>query len=322
MRACPHCDGARQAVETGERRHAMIDWTEIEDGDSWELFARDFLVAKGYVIEVGPSRGADGGKDILISEQLKGLASSQKFTWLVSCKHYATSRSSVGPKDESDILDRVKQHNADGFFGFYSTMASSGLMNRLDALKNSGDISDFSVFDHRIIEGHFAREGMSKTAMQHFPKGYSALRPIQTIFAEYEPVKCEICDKDVLLESFTKTYSANVAYAQRTDANHSAPIESVHVTCKGDCDRALQNRLQAQGFMTTWEDIGDLLNPLFFLKNMISYMNQLHAGERKYSDDAHQKIKRLYIRLAQRTLRELSDEDKKRVVELSAIERL
>ena len=175
----------------------MIDWTEIADGDAWELFARDFLVAKGYVIEVGPSRGADGGKDLLVSEQLKGIASSRKFTWLVSCKHQATSRSSVSPKNESDVLDRVKQHKADGFIGFYSTIASTGLVNRLDALKNSGDISDYLVYDNQIIEGHFVRQGMSKVAMQHFPVGYAALRPIQTILSEYEPLKCEVCDKDV-----------------------------------------------------------------------------------------------------------------------------
>ena len=96
----------------------MIDWTEITDGDAWELFARDFLVAIGYVVEVGPARGADGGRDLLVSEQLKGIASSRKFTWLVSCKHYATSGSSVGPNDESDILDRIKQHKADGFSAF------------------------------------------------------------------------------------------------------------------------------------------------------------------------------------------------------------
>lgn len=302
----------------------MIDWTEIADGDAWELFARDFLVAKGYVIEVGPSRGADGGKDLLVSEQLKGVASSRKFTWLVSCKHNATSNSSVGPSQESDILDRLKQHKADGFLGFYSTVSSTGLMTRLDTLKTSGDIDDYLIFDHRIIEGHFAREGMSKIAMQHFPKGYAALRPIQTIFAKYEPLRCEICDKDVLFESFTEPYSAIIVHAKALDdkVKHPAPIESVHVCCKGACDTTLQTWLFARKFTTAWEDIGDLLNPLFFLKNMISYMNALHIGESKFTPDAHEKLKQVYIRLAQRTLRELSAEDKKRVVDLSAIEGL
>jgi hypothetical protein len=35
----------------------MIDWREIADSDTWELFARDFLAELGFVIEVGPGRG-------------------------------------------------------------------------------------------------------------------------------------------------------------------------------------------------------------------------------------------------------------------------
>ena len=300
----------------------MIDWTEITDGDAWELFARDFLVAIGYVVEIGPSRGADGGRDLLVSEQLRGVANSRKFTWLVSCKHYATSGSSVGPNDEKDILDRVKQHKSDGFFGFYSTLASTGLLNRLEALKASGDIADYLVFDHRIVEGYFARDGMSKVAMQHFPKGYSTLRPIQTIFSDYEPLNCEVCDRDVLLASFTKRYSAIIVHAQKMGEQYPAPIESVYVCCKGDCDDRLQTRLATQGYTTAWEDIGDLLNPLFFIKNMMTYMNQLYAGDCKYSKEAHDAIKHIFLCLAQRTLRELSLEDKKRVSDLAMIEGL
>ena len=300
----------------------MIDWTEVTDGDAWELFARDFLVAIGYVIEVGPSRGADGGRDLIVCEQLKGVASSQKFSWLVSCKHYATRGRSVGRKDEMDILDRVKQHKADGFFGFYSTVASTGLLDRLKELKSSGGITDYLVYDHRIVEGYFARDGMSKIAMQHFPKGYSALRPIQTIFAEYLPLNCEICGKDVLLTSFTKQYSAIVVHAQKMGQPYPPPIESVHVCCKGDCDRTITIRLRNQGYMTAWEDIGDLLNPLGFLKNMITYMNQLYSGKWKYSEKAHDTMKEVYMRIAQRTLRELSREDRKRVIALSRIEGL
>lgn len=64
----------------------MLDFTEIADSDTWELFARDFLSALGFVIDVEPGRGADGGKDMLVSEQLKGKLHSTKFVWLVSCK--------------------------------------------------------------------------------------------------------------------------------------------------------------------------------------------------------------------------------------------
>ena len=55
---------------------------------------------------------------------------------------------------------------------------------------------------------------------------------------------------------------------------------------------------------------------------MITYMNQLHAGDYKYSKEAHDAIKQIYMRLAQRTLRELSGEDKKRIIDLTMIEGL
>ena len=242
--------------------------------------------------------------------------------WLVSCKHYATSGSSVGPKDESDILDRVKQHNADGFFWFYSTMASTGLLRRLEALKFPSDIADYLIYDHKIIEGYFARYGLSKVAMQHFPRCYATLRPIQIIFSDYEPLRCELCDRDVLLASFPDPYSANILFAHKMKEQYPAPIESVHVCCKGNCDDKLQGRLRTNGYMTRWEDIGDLVNPLYFLKNLLTYMNQLYSGERKYSEEAHDAVKRIYLCLAQRTLRELSREDKKRVSDLIKFEGL
>ena len=106
----------------------MIDWTEIPNGDSWELFARDFLAELGFVIDIGPGRGADAGRDLVVSEQLRGRLRTKKFTWLVSCKNFAVSDKSVGPDQENNITDRLKQHDADGFIGFYSTVPSSGLV--------------------------------------------------------------------------------------------------------------------------------------------------------------------------------------------------
>ena len=163
---------------------------------------------------------------------------------------------------------------------------------------------------------------MSKVAMQHFPNGYATLRPIQTIFSEYEPLNCEVCDRDVLLASFAHQYSAIVVHGQKMDGQYPPAVESVHVCCKGDCDDRLRERLATQGCITAWEDIGDLLNPLFFVKNMMTYMNQLYSGNCKYSEEAHNANKRIFLCLSQRTLRELSLEDKKRVSELTMFEGL
>ena len=51
----------------------MIDFKEIPaDGEVWEMFARDFLAETGFQIETPPDRGADGGKDLLVTERLVG----------------------------------------------------------------------------------------------------------------------------------------------------------------------------------------------------------------------------------------------------------
>ena len=123
----------------------MIDWTEIADGDTWELFARDFLSETGFVIDIPPGRGPDGGRDIVVSEQLQGTLFNTKFTWLVSCKHYATAGTAVGIQ-ETDITDRCKRNGARGFMGFYSTMASAGLVDRLNTLKENGDLDATEIF--------------------------------------------------------------------------------------------------------------------------------------------------------------------------------
>ena len=107
-----------------------IDFREIPEAhvasgnqDSFELFARDFLTEiLNFKILSEPSRGADGGKDILAEEIQFGTLSTNHTIWLISCKHKAHSGKSVTPDDEANISDRIEQFEADGFIGFYSPM--------------------------------------------------------------------------------------------------------------------------------------------------------------------------------------------------------
>lgn len=49
----------------------MIDFKEIEqDGELWELFARDFLQQICYYVETTVDRGPDGKKDLIVSEPI------------------------------------------------------------------------------------------------------------------------------------------------------------------------------------------------------------------------------------------------------------
>lgn len=159
---------------------ALIDFKEIPsassgDGtqDTFELFARDFFWNLGYEIDENPSRGADGGKDLILVEPLSGIFSKAKKRWLVSCKHFAFSGDSVSNKHEIDILGRVKVHKCDGFIAFYSTLPASGLANTINKIKD--DIS-VQVFDGAKIEHYLVTEQRLRFVLQrYFPKSHKSI---------------------------------------------------------------------------------------------------------------------------------------------------
>lgn len=292
---------------TDTKKSELIDWTEIPDGETWELFANDYLAALGFVIDIGPSRGPDAGKDLLVSEQRTGICSSQKFTWLVSNKHYATSNKAIGTGIEKDILDRVQQHNADGFMGFYSTPPSSALITRLEALKSNHSIRDYTIVQPRIIENSFVSGNLSKLVYRYFHNSYNELRPIQAYMDEYKALNCKNCGRDLLVWSVSEPFKALIAHVY--DKSEYDVVEDIYLACKGDCDRRIESRLQSAGKMTSWWDISDLVNPVNFLKDILFRLDELQNSERKYSDEAFKKLKVFYIALSQRTLREVTDQD-------------
>lgn len=301
----------------------MIDFTEIPDGDSWEAFCRSYLINLGLVVDIPPGRGPDGGRDLLVREQLKGNLASRQFTWLVSCKHFATSKRAVGADDEINIVDRLQQHNADGFIGFYSTLASAALITRLKELRDQRRIEVFEIFDASRIEGGFHDVGLSGVLLQHLPNSHTELRPIHPLLGHYAPLNCEICDKDLLKASVTKKTLGNIIFAVRMSDDDSAhPVESVHFSCKGECDNRLEARLFSQGLVTKWDDISDYCNPLIFLRRITGYTNQMRRQPESYSEAAHDRMIDFYVTVSQRTLRQTSDEDREDLQRAVEVERM
>src|SRR4029077_12579754 len=134
----------------------ILDFEEIPlahvfDGysDAFELFAREVLALIGYEIVESPSRGPDGGKDLIVSESRKGVGGKTEIKWLVSCKHTAATKKAIGVSNEPSILERVKSNNCHGFMGFYSTLPSSALASRLHNLNKEIEIQ---WFDREKIE--------------------------------------------------------------------------------------------------------------------------------------------------------------------------
>ncbi len=293
----------------------MIDYTEIAyDTDGWEQFARDFLVTRGFFVESTVDRGPDQGKDLLVTENLKGTLSSYQFRWLVSCKHFATSGKAVSEDHEPNILERLKHFRADGFIGFYSTLASSGLNTRLKALRDNKDIKDYSVFDGRLIENLLITTGYSPLMLRYFPNSYKIVRPLHLVLDEYQPLECKVCGKDLLMELYANQHVGNLVHAMV-----GATFHSVYVVCKGQCDRKAEQAQLALKRQTGWADLDDLIMPVEFLRYMFATMNRIRSGQDHYTDEAFAQEKHILISLAQRVLRHTTDEERQRFLELAKL---
>ena len=167
----------------------IINFKEIspshqgDERDDFELFCRDFFSELNYEIDDNPSRGPDGGKDLIVVERRQTELGPKDNRWLISCKHKAQSGKTIGPKDEEDIPGRVLQHHCDGFIGFYSTIATSGLADRILAYS---DRFETLIFDHRKIERYIVGDyRMEELFARYFPRSYRGWREH---FTSYEPV--------------------------------------------------------------------------------------------------------------------------------------
>lgn len=299
------------------KRVLMIDYTEISNGDDWELFCRDYLVAQGLVVDVPPGPGPDGGRDLLVKEQLKGRLATRPFTWLVSCKHFAAGGGSVGTNHEMNITDRLAHHKANGFIGFYSTTASAALVTRLKELRDNGTIESFEIYDGARIEKGFHDVGLSGVLLQHLPASHTSLRPIHPLLGEYMPLECEVCGRDLLKQSVRNGKLGVISFATKNDVVHS-----VHFVCKGLCDQKLSTRLHRLGFVDGWDDIDDYCNPLIFFRRFTGYMAELRKNPSAYSDEAHAKMVDLYLAVSQRTLRQTNGEDREEYFRAREVEEI
>jgi hypothetical protein len=296
----------------------MIDFKEIgEDGEKWELLARDFFAQLGFIIESPPDRGPDAGKDLLISESIEGKLNHYPFKWLVSCKNNIISGKSVNEKqDENNILERCKVFRADGFIGFYSTLSSSGLNTRLRQLKDNQEIKDYKIFDYKLIENYIIEYGFSQIFLRYFPKSYKNVRPIHKIFDQLIELRCDYCGKDILQDLYKDNYNAIAGTAYSCEGDKQI-FHDVYFACKHDCDNHMEYKMKKHGWSTLWEDITDIAKPNFYLRYILATINQLSDPEHyEYKQTALKKERMLLMALAQKVFHEVTDEERERFNEL------
>ena len=265
--------------------------------DQFELFAREFLEFIGFKVIVGPDRGPDGGRDLVVQEARTGVAGETLVKWLVSCKHKAHSGASVTPEDEPDIHDRARTHDCRGFLGFYSTIPSSGLARKLNVSTLPFEVQ---VYDPEKIERHCLTSSSGLTlAKRFFPKSlvrWQKDHPAPAkIFREEPALFCWYCKKSLLLP---KPHGIVVVWTSlpREGQPRREHTEHVYWCCKGRCDKALQAQYRRKDLIDGWEDILDLLIPIAYIRWGMTTFNEFHRGM-TYSTDALANSKKLLLNL-------------------------
>jgi len=286
--------------------------------DQFEFFAREFLELIGFKTIVGPDRGPDGGRDLIVEEVRVGVVGETQLKWLVSCKHKAHSGASVTPEDERDIHDRVRTHKCDGFLGFYSTIQSAGLVTKLNATELPFEVR---VYDPEKIEKILLTPTGLDLAKRFFPKSitkwHSEHPSPSKLFRDEPSLLCLKCSKNLLSP---EPHGIVVVWHTIGDAKRHRKMHTEHVywCCKGSCDKLLVNNFRSPGLVDGWEDIKDLIAPVAYIRWVMSMLNQIQGGV-TYSPEAFKQSKELLLGLSPLVFRNVTEREKKRIEELSVI---
>lgn len=289
--------------------------------DAFELFARDVLESMGYEIEIEPGRGADGGKDLILKETRKGIAGNTTVRWLVSCKHKAHSGASVSRADEPEVSDSVRAHSCDGFIGFYSTLPSSSLIEKV---KEIPDI-EYQFFDYSKIEkALLSNPNCLDIAKRYFPESFNAWSVenpgVAQIFSDDAPFKCLRCGS-VLDRDHRGIVACWQKYEDRGERKVKL-IKDYYTCCGGECDRILQMEYLAEGYVSAWSELRDYFNPTLFLKAVMGFYNELSDKDVEYTQEAFENHKEVIITAFPYVARNLTKYEAERVNNLGMVPQL
>lgn len=255
----------------------VIDFKEIPEAhlggghqDTFEQFTAEFLQLMGFTITDWPSRGADGGKDLIVEEVRKGVGGETRIRHLVSCKHKAFSGTAVSTSDENNITDRVKANKCQSFIGVYSTIPSSGLATMAKNLKCSA-----LLYDGKRIERELLTPAGLALAKRYFPASIAAWtnedpKPVP-VFGAIRTLECDICQRNLLdrinLKSFLGGVLGYCIRASDIDSETGEPqIVDLRWYCKVKCMGPMEKRLRKEGLQEDgWDDIHDYLHPARFI---------------------------------------------------------
>ena len=170
----------------GSKAMPILDFKELlaaqgnsQQGEDFEGLVRELGKRLGLNPEWS-GRGADQGRDLYFTEKLRGVLGTAEFRWLVSCKDLARSGRSVAESDVGAVIDKVRQHGADGFLLATTTIASSGLKALLEGVAANGGVKT-AVWDRHELENMLVRANNSDLLKRFLPQSYSELQRLSSL---------------------------------------------------------------------------------------------------------------------------------------------
>lgn len=255
----------------GEILNIYDDFYRGMDPNEWEFFAVDFLKTAGYTILDLPTIGPDGGKDLKVEYEGK--------KYIVSCKHFIRSGNTVGTGVEENILDRVVQHEVDGFIGFYSTQISNSLKERFDKL-NSNCNYTFTYLDKYLISQYIPY--MNFQTLQKFGMCNGLTYVSNVPESDYKPLNCLFCGKKDILDPLNIDMSIVTVYNYDNEYHYA-------YGCKGCIPVSIY----------PWADISQVLhleqlqkwnNEVDFIKNEYKVSEDFYRYESIFNNRILQRI--------------------------------
>ena len=98
--------------------YKKVNWSNLKDkkGENFEALCEIIFSKQQNLIEIqsiGKTNASDRGRDFIIKERIIDLNGINEFTWLVQCKF---SENSISPKTVPDWINRVIEHNVNGYW--------------------------------------------------------------------------------------------------------------------------------------------------------------------------------------------------------------
>ena len=288
-----------------------VDFREIPQGnisngdqDAFELFARDLLEAIGFKIIKGPARGADDRKDLIVSEIREGRLGKTEVRFLVSCKHFAHSKQetkSVGNNQEPDIVGRLRNNGCKGFIGFYSTIASEGLLRELNNSKenNPNDLEDLQILDKaKIVTLLHENKKTLGLYKRYFPISFKSNRAHEMdsgLYAYKPEILCKICRKNLLEDMRGNIISLveNEPKNRDGEADWDCPIEKIKdilfscEVCVNELISSVDKEYQNWPFGIKKTDISLYTNPKYFIDDLMQEIQFIRAYDNRYNDSSY-----------------------------------